>query len=111
MGFVIFLAGAGGSGLTLVWSQLYCQTISVLAWICHPSGSAHTTRGLGGLAVEDCATLTNPWRESVSDSHAWHCKARCIEYFMGARGALKASKTLLLIHPRQVFSPVFYTGE
>lgn len=60
MGFVMFLAGAGGGGLTLVWSQLYCQTISVLAWVCHFCGSAHTTRGLGGLAVEDCATLTSP---------------------------------------------------
>lgn len=111
MGFVIVLAGAGGGRLTLVWSQLYCQTISVLARICHSSGSAHTNQGLGGLAVKDCATLTNPWRESVSDSHAWHCRARCIESFVGARGALKASKSPLLIHLKQEFSPVFYTGE
>lgn len=30
---------------------------------------------------------------------------------MGARGALKASKSLLLIHLRQLFSPIFYIGE
>ena len=44
-------------------------------------------------------------------SHAWHCRARCIESFVGAHGALKASKSLLLIPLKQECSPVFYIGE
>lgn len=81
-----------GTDLSFLWLSSY-----------HP--------GLGGLAVKDCATLTNPWRESVSDSHAWHCRARCIDSFVDALGALKASKSLLLIHLKQECSPVFYIGE
>lgn len=53
---------------TLVWSELYYQTILVLAQIVsHSSGSAPATRELGGLSFKAPVTLTSPWRESVSD--------------------------------------------
>ena len=47
----------------------------------------------------------------MSDSQALRSEIRCIESFADARGALKASKSLLLIHLRQLSFPIFYIGE
>lgn len=54
--------------------------------------------GEGRLALEAAAILTGPWRELVSESRALHGRILCFESFADARGALKASKPLLLVH-------------
>lgn len=86
----------------------HCQTVSVLACPLYcASGSASTPHppGLGGLALGAAAVLTGPWRESVSESHAMHGRIICFESFACACGALKISKSVLLL--MSAFFPPF----
>lgn len=101
MGFVIVLAGTqeGGPALVCSWAKpAQCWHTPSFVPLASPGPPQAWAVGGEGLALEAAAILTGPWRELVSESHALHGTILCFESFADARGALKASKPLLLVH-------------